>query len=266
MRSFNAKNVIAVRGVTNFFSYQSRLFKEMFFYRSGEGPHKTPEASGIRDSSCLRCHSENRKYSPASDTVVPHRKHTGKGITCVSCHAGIAHGRIVERGVTDEVPAEEWNEGIAAKQMEYKYTTPRMALCLDCHGKRGITEKCSDCHSRQLIPASHKEGDFERQHGIMAQTDFKPCNLCHSYSLREPVDLLEINVRDYIKSNTFCFNCHLRKPSTHIESGFGKRHGELARSRGTGNCLGCHDINTNSGNDGGRPVNKVYCNKCHWFK
>jgi len=262
---FQCKECHRESGVTNFFRYQGRVFKEIFFYRTGSEPVKTVSEK-ISDSACLRCHSENRKYSPSSDTVIPHQKHQASGIKCTTCHAGVAHGRIVERGMTGKIPVEEWNPRVAADQMDFKYTTPRMAVCLDCHGKRQVTEKCSVCHSKQIVPASHKSRDFERQHGLMAQQDFKPCNLCHSYSLKKPVDLLDINVSEYIKNNTFCFNCHLKKPSTHRNSAFREVHGDLANSRGVKNCLGCHDVKKAEPNKDRGPINKVYCNRCHWFE
>ena len=263
---FQCKDCHRESGVINFFRYQGRLFKEMLFFRAGGGAIKSINESSFPDSACLKCHSENRKYSTSSDTIIPHQKHINKGISCVACHAGAAHGRIVERGTTGEIPVDEWNMGVATEQMEFKYTTPRMAICLDCHGKRQVTEKCSVCHSKQIVPASHKSGDFERQHGLTAQKDFKPCNLCHSYSLKKSADLTAITVPDYIKMNSFCFNCHLKKPSTHQGPGFGKVHGELAKSRGLENCLGCHTVNKEKLNKDSGPINKVYCNKCHWFK
>lgn len=262
---FQCKECHRESGAANFLKYQGRIFVEIMFYRAGGGGIKSPMEDPMPNSVCLKCHSENRKYSPSSDTVVPHEKHQAQGIACVSCHAGVAHGRIVKRGITAKIPVNEWTGDVVNEQMDFKYTTARMAVCLDCHGKRQVTEKCSVCHSRQIVPATHKSRDWERQHGLSAQTDFKPCNLCHVYSNKQQLDLTAITVRDYIKNNTYCFNCHLQKPSTHKDEMFREVHGELAKSRGLGNCLGCHDIKeTKQGKDRG-PINKVYCNQCHWF-
>ncbi len=280
---FQCKDCHRESGMQNFLSYQGRIIGNIFYPGARDADKKKgaedkkdsggkraagdgPGDVAVPDSACLGCHSENRSYSPSSDTVVPHEKHRKAGVNCATCHAGLAHGRIVERGVTEKVNPDEWNQALAKEQMDFKYTTPRMAVCLDCHGKRQVTEKCSVCHSRQIVPASHKSNGFERDHGRTAQEDFKPCNLCHSYSMTKPVDLLEINVRDYIKTNSFCFNCHLQKPSTHKDEDFGKLHAELTKTRGIENCFGCHDINENKNPQDRGPVNKVYCNSCHWFK
>ena len=253
-------------GVTNFLKYQGRLIKEFIFCRSGGAAITKPMSEPIADSACQECHSGNRKYSPSSDTVIPHGKHEAKGISCVSCHAGIAHGRIVERGITATVAVDDWNESLASLQMDFQYSTPRMSVCLDCHGKRKVSENCSICHSRQSIPTTHKSDGWERQHGSAAEKDYKPCNLCHSYTFNQSLDLSTLSVQNYIKNNTFCFNCHLQKPSTHKNPSFRQTHGNLAKTRGLENCFSCHDINKNAPNSNRGPINKVYCNKCHWFK
>lgn len=250
-------------GLSNFFKYQGMIIKEMFLRASGDTAKNTT-GEQVPNSVCLSCHSENRKYTPSSDTIIPHEKHIAKGIACVSCHAGVVHGRIVERGETAKLQPDDWNESVAAEQMDFEFSTPRMSICLDCHGKRGVNETCSVCHSRQVIPENHKN-NWTRQHGLSAEKDFKPCNLCHSYTFNQSVDLTKITVKQYINNNTFCLNCHLQKPSTHQDPKFRQIHGELEKSRGLQNCFTCHDLNKSTGKNTG-PVNKVYCNKCHWFK
>ncbi|HWI54873.1 MAG TPA: cytochrome c3 family protein [Desulfobacteria bacterium] len=252
-------------GAANFIKYQGRLVKEIFYYRSETIPVKQV-SSPVSSSACLKCHSENRKYSPSSDTVIPHSKHQKKGIECTTCHAGIAHGRIVERGMTTKLKAEEWNMNAAVEQMDFKYTTPRMAICLDCHAKRQVEMTCSACHSKQIIPATHKSKGWEQRHGLSAKDNFKPCNLCHVYTLKKPVDVGSISLPDYIKQNSYCYNCHLNKPSTHKDRRFGALHGQLVKSRGIANCMGCHDLNKRKQTKETGTINEVYCNKCHWFR
>lgn len=258
---FQCRECHSESGVSHFLKYQGRVFKEIFLYSRNESVKTV--SNSVKSSACLKCHSHNRKYSPSSDTIVPHDKHIAKGIECVECHAGIAHGRIVERGITTQIPADEWTLSEATEQMDFKYTTPRMAICLECHGKRQVTTTCSVCHSKQIVPASHKSRGWEQLHGASAQKDFKPCNLCHSYTLKKPLDLNETNLGGYIKGNTFCYNCHLEKPSAHKEIGFQKRHGQLVKSRGMSNCTTCHSVDKPKESG---PQNNFYCNKCHWFK
>lgn len=259
---FQCKDCHREEGVTNFFKYQIRIISD--FFSSGDNSVKPVASASMPDSVCLRCHSQNRKYSPFSDTIIPHKKHMENGVRCVQCHAGIAHGRIAERGILAQISADQWNDAVAAEQMDYKYTAPRMAICLDCHGERRVTTTCSVCHSKQIVPASHKSKGWDRQHGISARNDFKPCNLCHSYTLKNNnIDLTNINVSQYIQANTFCYNCHLNKPPSHKNDDFRKSHGQMVKERGMSNCLACHNINKTSGLS--ISANKVYCNSCHWF-
>jgi hypothetical protein len=261
---FDCKSCHKQPGAAGFFQFQAKILKEIFVYGNQDSTI-TKQISPVPDSVCLNCHSENRNYSPSSDNIIPHRVHTAKGVTCVTCHAGIAHGRIVERGVTAEYAAEQWNYSLTGEQMDHRNVTPRMSVCLDCHGKRQVNQTCSACHSRQVIPETHKAPGWDRQHGISAQKDFKPCNLCHSYSFDKSKNLTSLNVQGYIKNNTFCFNCHLQKPGTHKNLKFREEHGQLANSRGFDNCFSCHNVNKNDSTSNKGAVNKVYCNQCHWF-
>lgn len=261
---FDCKACHQQPGVTGFFKFQGMMLKEIF-YLGDRNTTITKNMTSVPDSVCLKCHSDNRKYSPSSDTVVPHQRHLAKGVHCVNCHAGLAHGRIVERGITKQFTADQWNFSLAGEQMDNKYVTPRMSVCLDCHGKRQINQTCSVCHSRQVVPDTHKAADWIRQHGLNAEKDFKPCNLCHSYSFNESKDLTSLTVQGYIRNNTFCYNCHLQKPGTHKAPDFRQQHGELVKSRSLDNCFSCHNVNQNDSTKNKGAVNKVYCNKCHWF-
>lgn len=242
-----------------FMKYQEHVLTSLF---AGDRENtKTMGTELIPDSVCLKCHSENRKYSPSSDTIIPHKTHKEKGIQCVECHSGVAHGRIAERGVVEQIPAEEWNDAVAAEQMDFNYTTPRMDICLDCHGERKVTTTCSVCHSSQVVPSSHKAENWMDQHGINAKGDFKPCNLCHSYTLKKSVDLTKINVSEYINNNTFCYNCHLTKPPGH-QGDFRKVHGQQVKEKGMANCQACHAVKAKDAQN----ANPVKCNDCHWFQ
>ncbi|KNZ70943.1 putative multiheme cytochrome c [Thermincola ferriacetica] len=252
-------------GFAHLLKYQTRMVKEFLFYRATDMP-QTVVADKIPDEVCKQCHSSNRIVSASSDTIIPHQKHEEKGISCVTCHKGVAHGRIMERGMTRKLTVSEWTPDVAREQMDYKYTTPKMDICLDCHGKRNVETTCSVCHSSMPIPDSHKPANWMTKHGEQARQDFKPCNLCHVYTMKKEVDLLQTTVFGYIRINTFCMNCHTtKKPPSHRQEGFMARHGTEAKNKGTGNCFVCHNLNKEDAQKGGWP-NKVNCNDCHWFK
>lgn len=261
---FDCKSCHQQPGIAGFFKFQGMMLKEVF-YLGNKNTTITKTMPPISDEVCLHCHSQNRKYSPSSDTIIPHQVHRANGVHCVDCHAGIAHGRIVERGITAQYSASKWDYNLADEQMDDQNVTPRMFLCLDCHGKRQVNQTCSICHSQQVIPNTHKAPNWSRQHGLQAEKDFKPCNLCHSYSFNQSKDLASLTVQGYIKNNTFCYNCHLQKPDTHKNQDFRDRHGELVQSRTLNNCFSCHNVNRTDSTENKGAVNKVYCNKCHWF-
>lgn len=255
-------------GLGSFFEYRGRLVKEILLYGENSEAEQMKLKKPIPDSVCKECHAmENRRVSAASDTIIPHVKHDKKGVACITCHAGVAHGRIIERGVTKKISPADWTPATANEQMNLRYTSPRMELCLDCHGERQISTTCSLCHSDYPIPVSHKPASWKIKHGLAARQDFKPCNLCHVYTLRQPVDLLTITLPGYIRANSFCANCHLQKPESHKNVNFQVIHGQAAKEKTTKNCFVCHDLNQPKAEEKGRPrfKNRVYCNKCHWF-
>ncbi len=263
---FQCKDCHQQPGVTNLFKYQLRMVKEFLIYRASDSPH-TIKATPIPDSVCEKCHSSNRRASASSDTIIPHDKHKKQGVSCVTCHAGVAHGRIMERGALKKYPTvQEWTPDVGVEQMSYDNTTPKMDVCLNCHGQRKVNTTCSVCHSHMPVPDSHKSPSWlAGSHGTQALQDFKPCNLCHVYTMKKEIDLLSTNVFGYIRTNNFCINCHTtQKPPTHV-NGFMASHGALAKQKGTTSCFVCHNLNKSQVKAGGWP-NRINCNDCHWFK
>lgn len=255
-------------GLLGFLGYRVHLIKEKLFYNEDSASEQIKLKKPISDSVCNKCHAmDNRRVTAASDTIISHVKHDKKGVACITCHAGVAHGRIVERGMTKKIDSADWTPATANEQMDAQYTTPRMEICLNCHAERQISTTCSLCHSDYPIPVSHKPASWKVKHGLVARQDFKPCNLCHVYTLRQPVDLLAITLPGYIRANSFCANCHLQKPDSHKNANFREIHGRTAKVKTTQNCFVCHDLNQPKVEVKGGPrfKNKIYCNKCHWF-
>ncbi len=256
-------------GWDSLIKYRGRLVKEILLYRVDSQPEYLKLKKPVPDSACKECHEmNNRRVSATSDTVIPHAKHDQQGVACVTCHAGVAHGRIVERGVTQKIKPADWTTATAVKEMDFQHTTPRMAVCLNCHGERQISTTCSLCHTNYPIPASHKPAAWKSGHGLSARNDFKPCNLCHAYTLKRPVDLLATTLPGYIRDNSFCANCHLQKPVSHEPANFRAIHGQAAKVKTTQNCFVCHDLNPPKTASAAKRgfKNKIYCNNCHWFK
>jgi nitrate/TMAO reductase-like tetraheme cytochrome c subunit len=237
-------------------------------------PIKMPDL--IPDSACEKCHNlSNRDVTPTGDIIIPHDKHKEKEVECIQCHKGVAHGNISDRKMTFQTDYEKWDEKVGKTAMEdMKFIKPDMASCIDCHKARKVTTECESCHTTGMIPSSHKDKNFKtKTHGKEAKTDLKNCNMCHEdmstevltgYEEPSTIDKflkqnhqIKKNHVNYAKENTFCVDCHSKRPKSH-DSQFFNNHGTLA-SDSHGNCVACHDIKK-------MPTpgkNQVNCATCH---
>ena len=154
-----------------------------------------------------------------------------------------------------------------------------MDTCIECHESREITTECTACHTTGMVPDSHQEEGFKtKKHGEQAAEDLNSCNQCHKDMSKKKLEgyekasalvkLLKVdntqlqnkNHKTYSRENTFCLDCHNKRPESHTES-FTSDHGALA-SKNQETCSTCHDTNKNdlSGS------NKVNCSSCHQNK
>jgi nitrate/TMAO reductase-like tetraheme cytochrome c subunit len=234
----------------------------------------------IPNSSCERCHNmKTRQVTPSGDLIIPHEKHLTKGVKCVSCHSGVAHGDIVDRNVTFKSDYDKWDDTLGKSMMsDVKFTQPKMEDCMNCHQARGVSTACKTCHTTGMLPKSHKQANFVKDgdHGKLAEKDIKYCNKCHSYmSDTEIKDLGQdvsasqqflsggkaksttISAQQYAKENTFCKKCHIQRPPSHVQ-GWTNLHGALATNNQQ-KCLTCHDEQ----NTANHQISNVTCSSCH---
>ncbi|NHM29944.1 cytochrome c3 family protein [Neobacillus terrae] len=232
----------------------------------------------IPNSTCERCHNiGTRDVTPSGDLIIPHDKHLAKDIKCIQCHSGVAHGKIAQRNVTFKTDYDKWDDTLGKSMMsDVKFTSPKMETCMECHEARGISTKCTTCHTTGMVPKSHKQKNFKyKNHGSLAKKDVKQCNSCHQYMSDKDIPVMEEvpaseqflgtgtvkktpnNVQEYTKENTFCKACHTKRPPSHGKS-FVSRHGGLAK-QSTKKCLTCHDYQKTGFNK----TNNVTCSSCH---
>lgn len=233
----------------------------------------------IPDSACERCHNINtRTFTPSGDLIIPHDKHKAKGVACIQCHSGTAHGKIADRKITYQTDYEKWDDKTGSAMMsDFKFVKPDMDTCMECHKARKVTTKCTACHTTGMVPKSHKKEDFKtKTHGIQAATNLQKCNSCHKDMSTEPLegyedvdsltkflnnDNQQTKTRkthyDYAKDNTFCKDCHSKRPPSHTANLL-SGHGELA-SKNKRKCLACHNYQE----AGGVKTSMVACGSCH---
>jgi nitrate/TMAO reductase-like tetraheme cytochrome c subunit len=232
----------------------------------------------IPNESCLKCHNlSNRPVTTSGDIIIDHNIHEEKEIKCVTCHDGVAHGKVSERRVTYKSDYERWNAQVAERFMsDKKYTRPKMEKCMDCHELRNAPLTCATCHSTEMLPEDHRTQEFIKGgHGLIASEELMYCESCHSYMSNKVIkefqeethyqkyinsdkDEKKLSVQQYAKTNTFCIDCHSDRPKSHQSATFFFSHGKNATDE-KGNCLTCHDNSRISES----PVTKVTCASCH---
>jgi len=233
----------------------------------------------IPDATCIQCHDmTTRKVTPSGDLIIPHDKHIQAGVSCTLCHTGVAHGNIAEKQVTFRSDYAKWDDTIGKSIMsDVKNIRPDMDVCMNCHKLRKAPLNCSACHTGSMVPSNHKEEAFKTgAHGTLAAKDIKACDDCHSYMSKDPVEVsagsssafqkfvdkgsgkpTTISASDYAKTNTFCKDCHGKRPPSH-DVNFAQGHGALA-TQNKDLCFTCHENKVM----GASPVTKVACGSCH---
>lgn len=266
-------------GVMTKVKYKVFTVKEVIATLTGNYGITITSTTPISDATCTQCHDMNtRKVTPSGDLIIPHSKHTLLNVSCTQCHTGVAHGNIAKKRVTFRTDYEKWDESIGQSIMsDPKNLRPDMDVCMNCHKVRKAPLNCSACHTTSMTPSNHKEEAFKNgEHGAEAAKDILSCDSCHSYMSKKSVEVTKgsgsafqqflfndkgksstISVSDYAKANTFCKDCHGKRPLSHDEN-FQENHGVLA-DKNKNSCLTCHDNQTK----GDSPVTKVTCGSCH---
>jgi nitrate/TMAO reductase-like tetraheme cytochrome c subunit/nitrate reductase cytochrome c-type subunit len=270
------------QGVKNLANEKKEVIVDAYKKKMGTYISPIHMASQIPDSSCERCHNVNtREFTPSGDIIIPHVKHKNKGIQCVQCHSGVAHGKVADRKMTYQADYDRWDQKLGTAAMsDFKFIRPDMDTCMECHEARKATLQCKACHETTMVPKTHKTETFKAGgHGKIQPSELKICEKCHSYMSTEKYDLfkedpvyqkylknettsssISVTVPQYAKTNTFCKKCHGKKPVSHKIPAFITKHGTL--SKDTKRCFTCHENRITSDS----PVTKVQCSTCHKMK
>ncbi|TGE34444.1 NapC/NirT family cytochrome c [Desulfosporosinus sp. Sb-LF] len=266
-------------GILTKVKYKLVTVEELFASLTGNYGIAITSTTPIPDATCTQCHDMNtRKVTPSGDLIIPHSKHTQAGVSCTECHTGIAHGNIAEKRATFITDYGKWDESTGKSFMsDLNSIRPNMDVCLNCHKVRKEPLNCSACHTTSMKPSNHNDDAFKNGgHGELAKKDILNCDSCHSYMSKDPVEVstgnggafqkflakdsgktATISASDYAKANTFCKDCHSKKPPSHTEN-WQETHGAIA-DQNKDKCFTCHD-NTPRGNS---PVTTITCASCH---
>ena len=214
----------------------------------------------IPSATCLQCHSVRRDVTPERDIKIPHDVHYAKGISCMTCHRGVAHGQISEREQTIDGKFDRWTPSVARQQLAPQWTSLPMKDCIECHRQRSGPRNCEGCHKEIRKPQSHLQPGFVDQgrHGVPAAENPTECERCHSITNEPIVIKAETPVASYARANSFCYRCHQKEPPGHDKT-WGSRHAVVA-AQSQRLCLTCHD--SNQAPKSARAT-KTSCNSCH---
>jgi len=212
----------------------------------------------IDNKRCLTCHTLT-SVTPGGDIIIPHDRHLARGVACVTCHFGVVHYQIAERGKNRENYT-NWNKEKALAERQSVNQKLLMDGCITCHTQRQVPTECRTCHLKITAPPDHQYPSWAEKHGLIAQKNVEYCVSCHTG--KELLAGIPENKKLYwyTRLNSFCRDCHLKRPKFHLDNWI-PNHTEVIASKGDQTCLACHDIEKGKG----ITKNPIYCNKCHNF-
>lgn len=240
--------------------YKLSAAKVIAAHFSDSFPRPITMKKEIPDQICDQCHTNKRNSTPSGDLLIPHDKHKAKGISCSTCHSGVAHGIIAERGITKDGNFDVWNVSKGEENTKPHFAQPKMKVCMDCHTERKITTDCKACHTVLTLPDTHTVPSWGTSHGMSARTDFKVCANCHSDEKFTPQSGIDIGAQ-YAQNTQFCYSCHNKRPPSHTKEWLGM-HKSKVTEKGQQNCVVCHSLAKPKEPNNYAPT---FCNKCHWF-
>lgn len=276
-------------GIIDIIIEKMKATKHLYEYVTGEWEEKRPikMKEPIPNHLCEQCHSiKTRNFTYSGDLIVPHEKHGEKGVACVQCHSGVAHGNIAGRDATKEGDLAAWTDADGKKNMQEDFVRPDMDKCVSCHinpqkygvkGVKSVTWACEACHKSINTPKSHAAATWLSTHGVDAEKDFKGCVTCHTIGDNKPfnADGTKTNkmdataqAKDFAWKSDFCRGCHSQKPKNHQDKDvWMPNHKNAVAQKGMKNCVACHSVQKpNPGQTLASPAQEVACNNCHWFK
>jgi cytochrome c-type protein NapC len=217
--------------------------KEVYYHITGV-PDPIVQTVAVLDENCEKCHSKNRLVTATGDLIVNHEGHIKEGIPCVVCHSGVAHAKVVERGINDSTSYDSWTTANADKLMSKKYMSPNMGSCIDCHDQVNKGKKPWKDYSYTVPENPHEEKES-------ASGDEKKVE-ASEVSTAEAEKISHKNTQDIIlqaigkqkvdvKLSMECFTCHqeINTPKNHDSGDWNQNHGGFAYQQ-LNKCINCH--------------------------
>ena len=230
-------------GTKNLVIHKVESLKEVYYHIVG-APDPIVQTVGVTNENCEQCHSRNRLVTATGDIIVNHEGHIDEGIPCITCHSGVAHAKVVERGINDSETYPAWTKENADKLMGEKYEKPNMGTCIDCHDKVNQGKKPWKDLAYSLPEKTHgkkkeavKVVALQETAETMASIDHREIPESTQRIILEAIGLQETDV----KLSMECFTCHqkINTPENHNLKNWNQQHGEFSMEE-LNECLHCH--------------------------
>lgn len=243
--------------------------------------HATHPSLGARGStSCTTCHAEG---SPPAITVrravvercldchgIPEAHLAAGNVACASCHQSLPQATSLTREDIARFPVPPYHRlpgfGTGGHAVPARSAT---IACATCHAR----EFCSSCHvnapeqpviqslasdprslaigARLAAPASHRDPEFLRRHGAMADRNPGQCSTCHTRESCATCHTASPRVARALPAasagRASGARIVRRPPASHV-AGFRENHGPDAEAA-PANCNACHA--------------RTQCTECH---
>lgn len=220
-------------GTVNLLKHKMNSMTQLYEHLTGKIPNPITMPEPIKNEVCEQCHSSMRKVTASGDIVIPHDKHLNQGISCVACHAGVAHGFVTERGLASKQDYDTWTEEKAIKVTTFDETKSTMEACLDCHDQVNAGKK----------PWLEKEGVGKTEKERVEQSEA----IKEMANSEKPLEAAAAATATSSGSATMhpptiqCSACHsaMKTPNSHLGATWGTTHG-LDAKKDVRVCADCH--------------------------
>ena len=220
-------------GFINLVSHKMNSLEQLYLHLTGGVPKTIVMNEPIKNDVCEQCHSTVRQVTPSGDILIPHDKHLAQGISCVACHAGVVHGFITERGLTEaDKGRADWTADKAKQAVNFTDTKLTMEVCLNCHEQVNQGKK----------PWLENEGQGQtEQQRVDEQKQIQQIAATATGKLTEPTPTTTTNNTGLHPPVLQCDECHsaIKTPPSHQTDSWKTTHGITARQDVT-YCASCH--------------------------
>lgn len=232
-------------GAKNMVVHKVESLKEVYYHIVGP-PDPIVQTVPVKNVNCIQCHSENRLVSATGDLIINHKEHIDEKIPCITCHSGVAHAKVVERGINDSTSYDYWTLENAEKLMGKEYMNPNMGTCIDCHDQVNKGKEPWKDWAYSLPENTHgKEHDQKEDsdgHEVEATELTVDATTKASHIKTQDLILQAIGKQKTdVKISMECFTCHqeINTPKNHDNVDWNKNHGGNALES-LDTCMNCH--------------------------